>query len=149
MPASFLGFDHVDTRVRSVKAVESFYDQLMPKLGLECKRYCQVDTAGEWHDSSVDQPYNTVEYYEDVAAGSISRFIGFVEDKNMRPTFTRIAFRVSAPLDIPRWSAFLAEIGAMNIEPTTSDDYPAVFFEDPAGTKLEICARKPKTAEKQ
>jgi catechol 2,3-dioxygenase-like lactoylglutathione lyase family enzyme len=147
MAASFLGFDHVDTRVRSIKAVESFYDRLMPALGLQRKRYCHVDAAGEWHDPSDDKPYNTVEYYEDVAQGFVSRFIGFVEDKNMRPTFTRIAFRVSDPLDIPRWCAFLAEIGAMNIEPSASDDYPAVFFEDPAGTKLEICARKPKAAE--
>jgi hypothetical protein len=44
----FLGFDHIDTRVTSVAAVEPFYDQLMPMLGLSRKHYAFVDPQGEW-----------------------------------------------------------------------------------------------------
>ena len=36
------------------------------------------------------------------------------------------------------------ELGAVNVELSADmDAYPAVFFEDPAGTLLEIVARKP------
>jgi hypothetical protein len=40
----------------------------------------------------------------------------------------------------------LRELGARAIE--VDDDfvaYPAVFFRDPGGTALEICARRPKS----
>jgi catechol 2,3-dioxygenase-like lactoylglutathione lyase family enzyme len=147
MSASFFGFDHIDARVPSLKAVEPFYDRLMPELGLTRKLYAYVDADGEWHAASDERPYNTVEYYDDCPIGTISHFIGFVEDQNMQPTFTRVAFRMAAPLDAPHWSAFLESIGAKKIESSPDANYPAVFFEDPNGTKLEICARKPRVAE--
>jgi catechol 2,3-dioxygenase-like lactoylglutathione lyase family enzyme len=144
MSAKFLGFDHVDTRVTSIAAVEPFYDKLMSLLGMSHKRYCHVDAQGEWHDASDERPYNTVEYFEDAPQGGVACFIGFIEDRLMRPTGTRIAFRVAAPLDTPFWLRALEQAGAVRIEPSAWDDYPAIFFEDPSGTKLEICARTPK-----
>ncbi len=147
MKRQFLGFDHVDTRVKSLNAVEAFYDRLMSELGLPRKRLSHVDRLGEWHSPSDDRPYNTAEYFEEASAPEVARFIGFVEDTKMVPTLTRIAFRVQAPLDAGHWQSFLSSIGAANIEPSASDDYPAIFFEDPGGTKLEICARKPSVAE--
>ena len=45
----FYGYDHVDCRVRSLEAVETFYDDLMPEIGLTEKRYAFVDPDGEWH----------------------------------------------------------------------------------------------------
>ncbi|HXW51846.1 MAG TPA: VOC family protein [Candidatus Acidoferrales bacterium] len=140
----FLGYDHVDTRVRSIAAVEPFYDQLMSALGMPRKKYSYVDPAGEWREPSAEHPYNTVEYYEPPAAGVVARFIGFIEDAGMQPTLTRIAFRVAAPFDASSWVSFLQRIGARTIEPSVSDEYPAVFFEDPSGTKLEVCARRPR-----
>ena len=141
MGARFLGFDHIDTRVPSIKAVEPFYDQLMTKLGLTQKRYAHVDPKGDWYDASDDKPYNTVEYYREIEGGMIPHFIGFIEDGSMKPTMTRIAFRVAAPLDYPQWEEYLKSIGAHRVERSASEQYPAVFFEDPMGTKLEICAR--------
>ena len=39
--------------------------------------------------------------------------------------------------------ALLGRIGAVNIELSeTMETYPAVFFEDPAGTKLELIGRE-------
>ncbi len=143
MAADFLGFDHIDTRVRSVRAVEAFYDRLMPELGLPEKRLAHVDERGDWHDASDAKPYNTVEYYERSTPGKAGCFIGFVEDAQMIPTSTRIAFRVPASV-LDRWHTLLASIGAANIEWSASAEYPALFFEDPAGTKLEVVARKPK-----
>ena len=139
----FHGFDHVDTRVRSLRAVEAFYDRLMPELGLTRKRLAYVDPAGEWDEPSETKPYNAVEYYEPEVSGGVCCFIGFIEDPAMVPTLTRIAFRVASAQDLDRWHEVLRSIGAANIEPSASAEYPAIFFEDPAGTKLEVVARHP------
>ena len=142
--AEFLGFDHIDTRVRSLAAVEQFYDRLMPEIGLPDKQFFHVDASGEWNAVKAGGAYNTIEYHEKPAPGGIAHFIGFIEDPAMKPTSTRIAFRVRSVTDLDRWVEFLRGIGACNIEPSSSyTDYPAVFFEDPAGTKLEVVARKP------
>ena len=143
MARRFFGFDHIDTRVRSVKAVEPFYDKLMPELGLPRKRHAHVDAKGDWHEASEERPYNTIEYYEETTAGTTPFFIGFSEDVGMQPTLTRIAFRIESAADLNRWRALLVSIGAANIEDSASQEYPAIFFEDAAGTKLEICARPP------
>src|SRR5579872_5600250 len=105
------------------------------------------DAAGDWHEAADDRPYNALEYYEPAAEGVVSRFVGFIEDASMQPTLTRIAFRVPAPLDTAWWTSLLRRIGAVRIEPSASADYPAIFFEDPSGTKLEVCARKREVAE--
>ena len=140
MPA-FRGFDHIDCRVRSLAAVESFYDNLMPLLGLSRKRYCFIDAQGDWHEPASGEPYNGVEYYEESSSsGDIAHFIGFIEDPAHVPGKTRIAFRVDHATIAERESD-LASLGAHNIE--RSDDfevYPALFFEDAAGTKLELTA---------
>ncbi|MBV9272092.1 MAG: glyoxalase [Candidatus Eremiobacteraeota bacterium] len=137
----FLGFDHVDTRVASLAAVEPFYDRLMPKLGLTQKRYAYVDGAGDWHDASADRPYNTVEYSEIRDDGRAACFIGFIEDPAMHPVATRIAFIVERA-SLPSWVEDLRAMGARKVEPSSDlSAYPAIFFEDPAGTRLEICGR--------
>lgn len=138
MRQDFLGFDHVDTRVRSLKAVEAFYNRLMPALGLTRAHHCYVDKDGEWDDDLHGRPYNVVEFYQEVT-GSAPFFIGIIEDADMRPVKTRIAFRVASKEDLPRWAAFLESIGAVNVEPSASEEYPAIFFEDACGTKLELC----------
>ena len=61
----------------------------------------------------------------------------------MRPTLTRIAIRVLTAGELDRWFDALSSIGARNVERSASADYPAIFFEDPGGTKLELCARHP------
>jgi catechol 2,3-dioxygenase-like lactoylglutathione lyase family enzyme len=140
----FLGFDHVDTRVRSLAAVEAFYDKLMPELGLPRKRHSFVDGNGDWLEVKPDGTYNVAEYFEAPEPGQSARFIGFIEDPSMQPTLTRIAFRVASVAELDRWVKLLERLGARNIEPSSSyEEYPAVFFEDPAGTKLEVAAPKP------
>lgn len=142
MTAQFIGFDHVDTRVRSLKAVEKFYDALMPELGLSRKSRAYVDEQGDWGDGT-DERYNAVEYHEPEVAGRAALFIGFIEDPAMLPSFTRIAFRIASRGELDRWRTLLTSIGAVRIEDSASEEYPAIFFEDPAGTKLEVCARLP------
>ncbi|MGZ3548791.1 MAG: VOC family protein [Vulcanimicrobiaceae bacterium] len=132
--------------MRSIHAVEPFYDRLMPELGLPHKRYAFVDARGDWHEPQPDGTYNTVEYYETPQAGRAEFFIGFIEDPTHVPPDTRIAFRVSLER-LHAIGEFLEPIGGRHIEPSEDmQEYPAIFFEDPAGTKLEICARNGKNA---
>ncbi|HYL27544.1 MAG TPA: VOC family protein [Candidatus Nitrosotalea sp.] len=140
-PRQFLGFDHLDVRVSSLALVEAFYDRLMPRLGLARKRTAFVDEDGEWFDAGSESGYNAVEYYSAQRPDSASFFIGFIERLDQVPSLTRIAFRVE---DVAAWQKTLEEIGARNVEPSGEmTAYPAIFFEDPAGTRLELVARVP------
>jgi catechol 2,3-dioxygenase-like lactoylglutathione lyase family enzyme len=140
----FFGFDHIDARVPSLAAVESFYDQLLPALGLSRTKYSHVDERGDWYDLDGDHPANAKEYYEPAIPGEMASFIGIIEDRTMRPTRTRIAFRAASRNELDEWEPRLREWGAKNIEWCADmDAYPALFFEDPAGTKLELCVRNP------
>ncbi len=144
MPRAFHGFDHIDLRVPSLSAVESFYGELLPKLGLVRRRLAHVDARGDWHDVTDVRPYNAVEFYEEPRPGMASFFLGVIEDAATRPTATRVAFRVGSREELSDWLAVLELLGASNIEPSSDmDAYPAIFFEDPAGTRLELCARRP------
>jgi len=138
-----MGFDHIDTRVASVAAVEPFYDRLMPLLGFTLKKPSFVDAEGNWSAVGPDEPYNTIEYYAPAGEGSATFFIGFIERADTPTTWTRIAFRVTDATDT-EWPTILREIGAKKIEPSEDmNAYPAIFFEDPGGTKLELVSRRP------
>ena len=125
--------------MRSLAAVEPFYDELMPQLGLTEKRFAFVDQHGEWHETS--DSYNVIEYYETQTEGRTPLFMGLIEDPLHRHNDTRIAFRIHRA-DLDTLATFLARIGAQQME--WSDDlesYPALYFEDPGGTKLELIGR--------
>jgi hypothetical protein len=142
MPVAFQGFDHIDVRVNSLPAVELFYDAFLAEIGLTRKRRSHVDAGGEWLEASVERPYNVAEYYEESVPGKVAFFIGIIEAPDMRPTKTRIAFRIASRAELERIHLRLHELGAARIELSEDmESYPAVFFEDAAGTNLELCAR--------
>ena len=89
----FLGFDHIDCRVRSLAAVEAFYDDLMPDIGLTEKRYAYVDAEGEWHKEFDN--YNAVEYYEPEHPTKPRRFMGLIESPLHRNNETASHFALS------------------------------------------------------
>jgi catechol 2,3-dioxygenase-like lactoylglutathione lyase family enzyme len=141
----FLGVDHVDARVPSLTAVEAFYDRLMPELGLTQKKHSHVDAAGDWHGVDHAHAANVAEYYEEAPPDGAARFIGIIEDVSMSVVRTRIAFRVESRAELEAWEPKLRACGARGIDRSADmDAYPAIFFEDPVGTKLEICARDPR-----
>lgn len=143
---AFEGFDHIDCRVRSLAAVESFYDALMPELGLPQKRFAYVDGLGVWHEISSEHGYNTVEYFERPQPGRTPFFFGLIERTDHQPGDTRIAFRVEFDRML-ELESLLESMGACNVERSEDlEAYPAVFFEDPQGTKLELVARRPAAA---
>ena len=141
MAAAFSGFDHIDARVASLALVEAFYDKLMAALGLTDKRYVMV-RGDEWDYGDGSTPYNAVEYLEAPVVGKVAHFIGIIEEPATQLTMTRIAFRVGSIADVERYARELPSYGALHVELSADmRAYPAVFFEDPGGTKLELCAR--------
>lgn len=139
----FAGFDHLDVRVPSLAAVESFYDRLFPRLGLTRRSESYVDAMGEWHEP-VDGRYNTVEWREERNDGAPPRFIGIIEDEGMTIVRTRFAFTAASRDEVDRWAQELPSLGAREVERWDFEDrYWTVFFTDPIGTRLEIVYRKP------
>lgn len=137
---TFEGFDHIDVRVRSLASVESFYDALMPALGLTEKRYANVDARGEWGEGT-EARHNVVEHYEAPTPGRARFFIGIIQDRRA-PSATRIAFRV-ARRRFDALERLIRTNGAIDVERSADmRAYPAVFFSDPAGTRLELVARR-------
>ena len=140
----FLGFDHVDMRVSALGAVERFYDALFARLGLTEKRYANVEYGGAaWHDGTPER-YNAVEYHENGVQGRPALFFGVIEETDAPPARGRIAFAV-AKESLDDWERALREIGAREIERERDASYPAIFFNDPLGTRLEVCARPART----
>jgi hypothetical protein len=137
---AFQGFDHIDLRVPVLGVVEAFYDAFLPRLGLTRKKYAWVEFGGSsWNDATPER-YNTVEYYEEGVDGRLPHFIGIIEETSAQAARGRIAFAVDADT-LDDWERFLSEIGAREIE-RGDPEYPALFFTDPLGTRLEVCARR-------
>lgn len=132
--------------MRSLAAVESFYDALMPELGLPQKRFAYVDEIGEWHEISSEHGYNTVEYFERPQPGRTPFFFGLIERADHQPGLTRIAFRIEFDRML-ELESLLEPMGACMVARSEDlETYPAIFFEDPQGTKLELVARRPAAA---
>ena len=137
---TLVGFDHIDMRVPVLGVVEAFYDAFAERLGLRTKRYANVEFGGaSWQDGS-PQSYNAVEYYADPEPGKPRAFFGVIEEVGSQPSRSRIAFAVREE-ELDEWERVLPQIGAREVERGTSE-YPAVFFTDPLGTRLEVCARR-------
>jgi catechol 2,3-dioxygenase-like lactoylglutathione lyase family enzyme len=139
----FLGIDHIDLRVPALGAVEAFYDRFFARLGLTRKKYSVVTFGGEsWNDATPEN-YNAVEWYEEHVHGRRVAFFGVIEEAGSTPAHGRIAFAVEKE-SLDEWARVLPEMGAREIERCEDDAYPAVFFTDPLGTRLEVCARPPR-----
>jgi catechol 2,3-dioxygenase-like lactoylglutathione lyase family enzyme len=139
----FLGIDHVDLRVPALGAVEAFYDSFFARLGLTQKKYSVVTFGGESWNDATPGTYNAVEWYEEHVHGRAVPFFGVIEEEGAQPAHGRIAFAVAKD-SLDEWARVLPDIGARNVERSDDDGYPAVFFTDPLGTRLEVCARPPR-----
>jgi len=139
----YLGIDHIDLRVPALGAVEAFYDALFERLGLTRKKYSLVETGGSsWRDATPEN-YNAVEWYEENVSGRPALFFGVIEEEGAQPARGRIAFAV-APGSLDEWERVLPQIGARDVERNDQEWYPAIFFTDALGTRLEVCARPPR-----
>ena len=118
-------FGHIDLRVRDLKAVYPFYSTILPNLGF----------PHEWRGEGA------VSFQTEGALPSVSWF-GVIEDRNLVPNATRIAFAVESCAEVDRLDEIVRSAGAVNIEGPENMPYTrvyyAVYFEDPSGNRLEI-----------
>jgi catechol 2,3-dioxygenase-like lactoylglutathione lyase family enzyme len=126
-------FDHVDLRVPDLRRAGSFYRTLLPALGFTV----EVAIPG-WLQ------------FEAPGSGP-TQFFGIIEDRAHRPNSNRIAFWAETEKRVDELARIAADAGATAIEGPAyeSEDYYAVYFEDPAGNRLEICHRKKSFKERQ
>jgi len=124
-------FSHIDLRVRSFAKVTEFYRALLPELGFST---WWGQEGGEWRGASAEGRFPS------------KPFFGFTEDPAHRPNSTCIAFWVDHREDVDRIAKVVRAAGGLNVEgpgfsEEYSDDYYAVFFQDPDGNRLEIVHR--------
>jgi hypothetical protein len=113
-------------------------------LGLSRKSESHVGSDGEWYDVDSTRPRNVIEYHTPIEPGSPGWFIGLIEDQGMIPTKTRIAFALDSEQNLKDIEPLVRDAGGKVVEWSIDESYPALFFEDPSGTRLEICARRPR-----
>jgi catechol 2,3-dioxygenase-like lactoylglutathione lyase family enzyme len=121
-------FDHIDLRVKNREAAQRFYAQILPAIGF------RVDKSGERWGLFEAEGKTAVDFF------------GFTEETDHQPNGNRIAFWAESREAVDRIAEIVRKAGARNIEgPELCVDYSpgyyAVFFEDPDGTKLEVCHR--------
>ncbi len=115
---------HVDVHVRDLAATRQLFDAVFPTLGWE-RRSSDDDFLSYWQHSR--RPV-----------------LGFIRDEGAGSAAMRIAFGAKTRNAIDAAAHAAAANGARNIEgpgihPEYGDDYYAVFFEDAAGNKFEVC----------
>ncbi|MBD5657488.1 MAG: hypothetical protein IAI50_20245, partial [Candidatus Eremiobacteraeota bacterium] len=85
-----------------------------------------------------------VEYFPPQVVGQVSWFVGLIEDAETLATATRVAFPLDDEEALAEVERIVREAGGSVVESSIVETYPAIFFEDPCGTRLEICARRPR-----
>jgi predicted enzyme related to lactoylglutathione lyase len=124
-------YSHIDLRVRSFANVTEFYRKLLPELGFTTWWGHEDD---DWRGAAAKDSFPS------------KPFFGFTEDPDHQPNGTRIAFWTDNREDVDRIAEVVQRAGGRNIEgpavnPEYSEDYYAVFFEDPDGNRLEVVHR--------
>jgi predicted enzyme related to lactoylglutathione lyase len=133
-PMSRNPFSHIDLRVRSFANVTDFYRALVPELGFTVS---WGEDGVEWRGAS------THESFPGKAFLWLSRV---TEDPGHRPNASCITFWVNTREEVDRIGKVVGRAGGKNIEgpadsPEYSQDYYAVFFEDPDGNRFEVVHR--------
>ena len=103
-----------------------FYEALLPALG-----FTRNDSNATWLEFEYDDGERVTDYF------------AVTEAKDHLPNQTRIAFWAESQNEVDRLAEVVRNAGARNIEgPGFEGDFHyAVFFEDPAGNRFEVCFR--------
>ncbi len=119
-------FDHIDLRVPSLSQARRFYELLLPALG-----FTRNDSNERWLEFEYDEGERVTDYF------------AVTESSEHLPNETRIAFWAEFRREVDRLAEVAKAAGARNLEgPGCEGEYHyAVFFEDPAGNRFEICFR--------
>jgi catechol 2,3-dioxygenase-like lactoylglutathione lyase family enzyme len=111
---------HIDLRVSDRARAEAFYGPILERLGAAMRRNDVWTSFGRAGEADI-------------------HWFGFTEDPAAKTGATRVAFAAESAAAVDEVAALLPRLGARTIEgPDTSEDYYAVFFEDPDGNRLEV-----------
>src|ERR1700757_5010390 len=124
-------FSHIDLRVRSFANVTDFYRALLPELGFTM----WWGEEGEWRGEH--RPKNRFQARVSLASQRI---------RGISQTRPVSRFWVNTREEVDRVGEVVRRTGGQNIEGPAlsseySEDYYAVFFEDPDGKRLEVVHR--------
>lgn len=119
-------YDHIDLRVPSLQAARAFYETFLPALGFD-----RDDSSDRWLE------------FERSTGDGVSEYVAVTESPDHRPNENRIAFWADSPGEVDRIARAVTESGGRRVEGPAyeADFYYAVFFEDPAGNRFEVCYR--------
>ena len=120
-------FGHVDLRVPDLEAGVAFYGALLPEIGFP--QYLGGKLFRCWAPEGAEGP-----------AGP---WFGITEDKQHRPNGNRIAFWAESREAVDRAATAAMAAGSREVSGPKemleySNNYYAVFFEDPWGNALEV-----------
>jgi predicted lactoylglutathione lyase len=118
---------HIDLRVRNLEAATTFYDALLPSLGLT-ERY----HGGEWKVWATTDPAPQAAYF------------AVTEEPAHTANANRIALQVTSTAEVDRVVAVAQEAGAKLSGPKEMPYAPgcyAAYFDDSSGNRLEVYVR--------
>ena len=118
----------------------------MPGTGPSRKRSRTSTTPAIGTNAPAEHTYNAIEFLKTRSRTEPHVFVGFIERCDHVPARRVSLFASTRPhVGIESFLQRLAR--ATSNAPRTSMAYPAIFFEDPSGTKLELVARAPRVLE--
>jgi len=120
-------FDHLDLRVGNRAEARAFYGRVGPLLG-----FPYAEDAGEWTCFCALPP------------PAVGEYLAFIEDPAHRPGRTCHALWAESRAAVDAIAAGLRAAGAPALEGPAMYywGHYAVYFEDPAGNRFEVCYRE-------
>lgn len=133
---AYLGFDHVSINVSDIKRSREFYDTFLPFLGFQ--KVKDNETSVRWSNGissfsikPTGEPYSKNAYHR----------------KN--PGLNHIAFKADSKTSVDEFCEKVLSpnniqtlYNSPRIFPEYSDNYYAVFFEDPDRVKIELVSKQ-------
>ena len=125
-------FNHIDVRVNDMGVALPFYTSFLRALSFSGPRRLAEQDGRTW------------ELFQLSSGRLPSQYVGLMEERLHRPNLNRVAFHLPSRHRVLEITKVLTKAGAENVEgpvacPEYSEQYFAVFFNDPSGNPYEVC----------
>lgn len=144
-PPPMLGLHHVAYRCRDAEETRAFYEDL---LGLPLLHVIRSDTVPSTGERC---PYAHI--FFELGDGSCVAFFDLGDGQSAEPSpntpawVQHIAWRARRPSDLPSMKDRLERAGVEVLGPVDHGIFVSIYFFDPNGVRLELCAQKAPPAE--
>ena len=125
-------FNHIDVRVNDMGVALPFYTSFLRALSFSGPRRLAEQDGRTW------------ELFQLSSGRLPSQYVGLMEERLHKPNLNRVAFHLPSRRRVLEITKVLAKAGAENVQgpmacPEYSEQYFAVFFDDPSGNRYEVC----------